>query len=73
MESNKQSFTADFDIKECQESGWQVCPKCQGQGVLFFPTGWPYVNEYITDGAPCICDVCEGKKIINIQTGKPPQ
>jgi len=51
---------------------WQICPKCNGQGVLWNPTGQPMNDTYLSDGKSFECDVCNGKKIINIQTGKPP-
>ena len=57
--------TCQWNIKTTYAStidqGWQVCPKCNGQGISY--------NNYYTSA---ICDVCNGKKIINIQTGKPP-
>jgi len=52
--------------------GWQVCPKCHGQGLVWFPCGVPYNETYTTDGNPYECDVCQGKKIISIETGLPP-
>lgn len=35
---------------------WQICPKCHGTGRFI----------------KSICDVCSGKKILNINTGYPP-
>lgn len=42
---------------------WQLCPKCLGQGYLFFA---------ISSG-PSDCDLCNGTKIISRQTGRPPE
>lgn len=45
---------------------WQVCPKCEGSGIAMnFNNEVPMTTD--------TCDVCEGKKIISQQTGKPPQ
>jgi len=60
--------TCQWNIKTTYAStidqGWQVCPRCNGKGFL------DDCLYYYTSSA--ICDVCNGKKIINIQTGKPP-
>jgi len=53
--------------------GWQVCPKCQGQGNVWLQPDMPWNYTYPSNGAPFICDVCKGKKIIDISTGKPPE
>jgi hypothetical protein len=54
-------------------SGWQICPKCYGQGVVWFPTGIPFNETFSGDGKPFICDVCKGEKIISVETGLPPK
>lgn len=54
-------------------TGWQTCPKCAGQGKVWFPINMPYNPTFAGDGNPYECDVCNGKKIINISTGLPPQ
>ena len=38
--------------------GWQLCPKCKGKGTL--------------TALSVTCDVCNGKKIISINSGLPP-
>jgi len=53
--------------------GWQVCPKCQGQGKVWFPPDMPWNQTYATNGQPFECDVCKGKKIIGTLTGLPPK
>lgn len=45
-------------------NNWQLCPKCNGQGTN-------YNNNAINTS--CICDLCNGHKIISAFTGKPPQ
>lgn len=53
-------------------AGWQACPKCFGQGYVWFPPNLPLVETIASDGNPYCCDVCNGMKIINIKTGQPP-
>lgn len=49
-------------------SGWQLCPKCNGDGDLYRYNS-PSIMS--TNCRP-ICDVCNGKKIISIDNGLPP-
>ena len=51
---------------------WQICPKCYGQGMVWFPIGLPLNETFIGNGQPYKCDVCKGEKIINNKTGLPP-
>lgn len=45
---------------------WQVCPKCEGAGIAMnYSNAVPMTTD--------TCDVCNGKKIISIHTGLPPQ
>lgn len=44
--------------------GWQRCPICSGTGRLT-PIG-------VSSATFETCDMCNGKKIINTATGKPP-
>ena len=64
------------DLEQITEStlssGWQVCPKCKGQGSLWFPPGLPWNETYLSSGTTFECDVCNGKKIISLETGLPP-
>ena len=53
-------------------SGWQQCPKCYGQGLVWFPPNQPMTETFAGDGKPYECGVCKGKKIISIETGQPP-
>lgn len=46
---------------------WQLCPKCLGSGRVM-QTALSVSNITTWD-----CDVCKGKKIINVVTGKPPE
>lgn len=52
---------------------FQICPKCSGQGVVWYPTGCPMMPEWTGDAKPFKCDVCNGKKIIDDETGLPPE
>lgn len=52
---------------------WLVCPKCLGQGIVYYPIGIPFnVLNCGTSAKPFECDVCKGKKIINHE-GNPPK
>jgi len=58
-----------IDYKVINE--WQLCPKCNGTGLMLHHQMW---NNYSTiSTAPCTCDVCEGKKIISKINGLPPE
>jgi hypothetical protein len=54
-------------------SGWQVCPKCLGQGSVSKP---PYlagdINQWSGSQMQYQCNLCNGKMIISITTGLPP-
>jgi DnaJ-class molecular chaperone len=52
--------------------GWQTCPKCQGQGKVWFPPNMPWSPTFAGDGNPYDCDVCAGKKVISTISGLPP-
>jgi len=58
---------------EENELGFQLCPKCNGQGIVSKPQ-WIAgdVYQWIASEATYTCDVCKGKKIINKLTGLPP-
>jgi len=43
---------------------WQKCPICEGTGRNSAP---------LSDSSYHICSVCEGRKIINVETGLPPK
>jgi hypothetical protein len=49
---------------EGERMSWQTCPHCSGTGI-----GLP--RPWSGDAAPR-CNVCNGKKIIHVVTGKPP-
>ncbi len=51
---------------------WQQCPKCFGQGAVWFPPGMPMNDTFTSDGRPHECDLCKGKMIISEITGLPP-
>lgn len=65
---------ADFSkvIKEIQKTisikkqvvPYQLCPKCQGQGIVSRPSGIPVDVLSWVDSGPYACDVCNGVKII---------
>lgn len=44
---------------------WQKCPVCEGKGYILVP----HLSYY---RAKEQCTVCNGQKIINTTTGKPP-
>jgi DnaJ-class molecular chaperone len=54
-------------MKNTEQSYWQLCPKCGGDGNLLRYNSPPIMSSSV------ICDVCNGKKIINIYTGLPPK
>lgn len=49
-----------------QASGWQLCPKCNGDGNLL-----RYNSPSVSSNAAPICDICHGNKLINLSTGLP--
>jgi len=51
---------------------WQLCPKCAGQGQVWFPPNLPWNPTFAGNGEPFECDVCKGKKVISSITGLPP-
>lgn len=55
-------------------SVWQICPKCSGQGKVSKP---PYlsgdINHWSSSQPNYECNLCDGKMIINVLTGKPPK
>lgn len=52
---------------------WQLCPKCAGQGKVWFPPNLPWNPTYPSGGNTFECDLCKGKKIISGITGLPPE
>jgi len=56
-------------IKTKKMKNWQGCPHCAGTGVE------KIIQSCTTQNTVTIpkCTVCNGKKIINIFTGKPPK
>jgi len=62
-------------IGDCEilQNNWQVCPKCIGQGVLWYPPGRPWMEQFSGPAEMYECDICKGKKIISSITGKPPE
>lgn len=49
------------------EPGFQLCPKCNGEGHL------KYSHEIYRVNTSSVCPVCLGKMIISRITGKPPE
>jgi len=51
---------------------YQLCPKCNGQGVVSKP---PYVAgdvlQWTSGGSAFTCDVCTGNKIISMLVVRP--
>ena len=46
---------------------WQLCPKCNGQGIVSKPGDIPGdINEWTSSETSYVCDLCNGKKIIYI-------
>lgn len=63
-----QAMQAAFDMgkQEGQEQQkWQLCPKCNGQGIVSKP---PHiagdVNQWVSSSSQFQCDVCSGAKIL---------
>jgi len=53
------------DIKIHEAVPYQLCPKCQGQGIVSKPSYVPGdVYEWSSTSAVHNCDVCQGSKII---------
>lgn len=57
-------------VKKCNlhiitHSAYQLCPKCNGQGIVSKPP-WVAgdVNEWTSSAASYICDLCNGAKVI---------
>jgi hypothetical protein len=69
---------SNFVCRKCENEShkpsnlWQLCPKCGGQGSVWFPTNMPLNPTFAGDGNPYECDVCKGKKLISAITGLPP-
>ena len=57
-------YTSVYPNYPVIEEGWQVCPLCNGTGIKSTPG--------FSSGLPP-CEVCEGKRIIDVKTGKPPE
>lgn len=72
MNENLKTFTGEPQEVIMVPSGWQLCPKCKGQGKLWFPPGIPFNETFTSEGSTFECDVCKGKKIISIDFGYPP-
>ena len=64
--STEQALT----IPVVTHSAYQLCPKCNGQGIVSKP---PYVagdvHEWSSTSATFTCDVCNGAKIIPTHCG----
>lgn len=46
-------------------SEWQLCPKCDGQGVISWPPGTPAGLPITTaTAANFTCDLCKGAMVI---------
>ena len=62
------------ELEKCYPpSGWQICPKCTGQGLVSKPTYLAGdINSWASSQISHTCNLCKGKMIINIDTGLPP-
>lgn len=67
------SMTLKVGGYELIPNQWQICPKCTGQGKVWMMPGQPWVETFSGTGEAFECDVCKGKKIISVITGKPPE
>lgn len=52
-------------FREGIKNTYQLCPKCYGQGKVWFPPNQPYSPVFSGNGQMYECDVCNGKKIIS--------
>lgn len=50
--------------KDERVGGWQLCPKCLGQGIVGFPPVAVAGSTPTSTGAVFQCDVCNGNKIL---------
>lgn len=58
-------MTTGEEIISVEYGWWQVCPKCQGQGIVSKPSWIPYgVDNWSSTSAFFVCDICNGAKII---------
>lgn len=68
-QNNNESQSTAF----LQGAGWQLCPKCSGQGTVSKP---PRLAGDISRWSDSVgqhkCNLCGGKMIISIATGLPP-
>lgn len=64
MEKMDEQMRQRFDVDYTISYGWQCCPVCNGIGAV------PARSMSYTEEK---CPQCEGKRIISIQTGKPPE
>jgi len=53
-----------LNIPVVTHSAYQLCPKCNGQGIVSKPP-WVAgdVNEWTSSDASYICDLCNGTKV----------
>jgi len=51
-------------LSEKVQHEWQICPKCNGSGMM-----WSQFYQTRME----TCDLCNGKKIISKLTGQPPK
>lgn len=59
-------FKNNLEYTTITTDGWQLCPKCNGDGHL-----GRYNSPNLSDTTAPKCDVCSGKKIISTGTGLP--
>ena len=55
------------EIVNTEAVGWQLCPKCNGDGNLY-----RYNSPALICSTSAVCDICNGRKIISVVTGLPP-
>lgn len=52
---------------------WQLCPKCQGQGVVALPPNYHAGYGGYTSQTSWTCDVCNGTKLLDTWPTPPPR
>ena len=62
--TQNQNFQFELNRLLNEVSNWQTCPLCNGTGIKSTPG--------LSTGCPP-CEVCNGKRIISLKTGKPPK
>jgi DnaJ-class molecular chaperone len=62
---SKKQELSNCDYVTLEVTPYQLCPKCNGQGIVSKPSYVPGdVHEWNSTSSSFMCDVCWGSKII---------